>query len=100
INFDEAFQVRTIFKLYLDYHALMPVVRETHRRGWRTKQWVTRKGAINGGKVITKGRLFRLLTNPIYIGKVFFKEQIYEGEHEAIVEAVTWERAQQLLRRN
>jgi site-specific DNA recombinase len=100
INADEAFQVRTIFKLYLESHALMPVVRETHRRGWRTKQWVTRKGAINGGKVITKGRLFRLLTNPIYIGKVLFKEQTYDGEHEAIVEVVTWERVQEILRRN
>ena len=100
INADEAFQVRTIFKLYLESEALMPVVRETHRRGWRTKQWVTRKGAINGGKVITKGRLFRLLTNPVYIGKVFFKEQTYDGEHEAIVQVVTWDRAQEILRRN
>ena len=51
INADEALQVRTIFKLYLDYNALVPVVREIHRRGWRTKQWVTRKGVTHGGKL-------------------------------------------------
>ena len=54
----------------------------------------------HGGKRFTKGRLFRLLTNPIYVGKIDFKKQIYEGEHEAIVEAEIWERVQQILRRN
>jgi site-specific DNA recombinase len=100
INDDEALQVRTIFKFYLDYNALVPVVREIHRRGWRTKQWVTRKGVTHGGKPFTKGRLFRLLTNPIYIGKVDFQKQTYEGEHEPIVETPIWERVQQILQRN
>lgn len=100
INGDEAFQVRAIFQLYLDYSTLVPAVREIHSRGWRTKQWITRKGVMEGGNKFSKGRLFRLLTNPIYIGKVAFKEQIYDGEHEAIVKATTWERVQQILRRN
>jgi site-specific DNA recombinase len=100
INADEALQVRTIFKLYLDYNALAPVVREIHRRGWRTKQWVTRKGVAYGGKPFTKGRLFRLLTNPIYIGKVDFQKQTYEGEHEAIVEVAIWECARSILQQN
>jgi site-specific DNA recombinase len=100
INADEALQVRAIFKLYLDYNSLAPVVPEIHRRGWRTKQWVTRKGVTHGGKLFTKGRLFRLLKNPIYIGKINFQKQTYDGEHEAIVEAATWEKVQQILQRN
>src|SRR6202022_480323 len=82
------------------YNALVPVVREIHRRGWRTKQWFTRNGVTHGGKPFTKGRLFRLLTNQIYIGKIDFQKQTYEGEHEAIVEADTWHRVQQILERN
>src|SRR5579864_2906969 len=85
VNGDEASQVRTIFRLYVDYNALIPVVREIDRRGWRAKQWVTKAGASHGGKRFTKGLLFRLLTNPIYLGKIDFEKQIYEGEHEAIV---------------
>ena len=100
VNGDEAIQVRMIFRLYLDHNTLMPVVREIDRRGWRTKQWVTKAGASHGGKRFTKGRLFRLLTNPIYIGKIDFEKQRYEGEHEAIVEAEIWEPVQQILRRN
>ena len=100
INADEALEVRTIFRFYLDYNALVPVVREIQRRGWLTKQWITRKGVTQGGKPFTKGRLFRLLKNPIYIGKINFQKQTYDGEHEAIVEAAAWEKVQQILQRN
>ena len=100
VNRDEAIQVQTIYRLYLEYNALVPVVREIDRRGWRTKQWVTTVGAAHGGKRFTKGRLFRLLTNPIYAGKIGFEEQVYQGEHEAIIEAEIWGRVQQILRRN
>lgn len=100
VNADEAHQVKMIFRLYLDHTALIPVVREIDGRGWRTKQWVTRKGVTHGGKPFTKGRLFSLLTNPIYIGKVDFQKQTYEGEHEAIVEVAIWGRAQQILQQN
>jgi site-specific DNA recombinase len=100
LNGDEAHQVRAIFKLYLDYNAMLPVVREIDRRGWHTKQRVTKRGEIQGGKPFTKGRLYRLLTNPIYTGNVEFKGQVYDGEHEAIVEAKTWERVQEILHRN
>ena len=100
VNADEALRIRAIFKLYLDHNALLPVVREIDHRGWRTKQWVTKRGVTRGGTPFTKGRLFRLLRNPIYIGKIDFKKQIYEGEHEAIVEAAIWETVQQILQQN
>ena len=100
LNPNEAEQVRNIFKLYLDYKAMLPVVREIDRCGWRTKQWITKRGAIQGGKPFTKGRLYRLLTNPIYTGNVEFKGQLYDGEHEAIVETETWASVQKILHRN
>ena len=100
LNADEAHQVRTIYNLYADYRALLPVVREVERRGWRTKQWITKRGETNGGKHFTKGLLYRLLTNPIYTGNVEYKGQIYTGEHQAIVDAQTWENVQSILQHN
>jgi site-specific DNA recombinase len=79
---------------------MLPVVGEIDRRGWHTKQWVTKRGGTHGGKPFTKGRLYRLLTNPIYTGNVEFKGQVYDGEHEAIIEAETWESVQEILHRN
>ena len=60
----------------------------------------TKRGEIKGGKSFTKSRLYRLLTNPIYTGNVEFKGQVYNGEHEAIVGAETWDSVQRTLHRN
>lgn len=100
VNADEAVHVRAIFWLYLEYNALATVAREVNRRGWRTKQWITRRGIPQVGKQFTKGRVFRLLTNPIYCGKVRFRNQIYDGEHEAIIDVQIWERVEQILTSN
>ena len=100
LNADEAHQVRAIFDLYLGYSSMLAVVREIDRRGWRTKQWVTKRGRTQGGKPFTKGRLYRLLTNPIYTGHVHFKGQVYDGEQEAVIKAEIWESVQETLHRN
>src|SRR5262249_53604495 len=62
VNEDEAVRVRTIFGLYLQHEALLPVVRELQRRGWVNKRWVTRAGHEQGGEPFTKASLHRLLT--------------------------------------
>src|SRR5271165_6209036 len=44
VNEVEAAQVRAIFALYLEHQELLPVAQVLNRRGWTTKQWVTRAG--------------------------------------------------------
>ncbi len=58
------------------------------------------KGTLRGGSQFTKATLFRLLTNVTYIGKLAYKEEIHEGEHDAIISAEVWQKVQSLLRRN
>jgi len=101
VNLDEAERVRTIFNLYLEFGSLIPVVREVDRRGWTNKRWVAKKGGkLCGGKPITKNVLFHMLTNVIYLGKVKYKDETYEGEHEGIVEKEIWDAVQERLHRN
>lgn len=100
LNAEEALQVRTIFGLYLEHEALLPVVQELARRGWRNKQWRTRRGRDRGGKPFTKTSLHRLLTNPTYAGRVRYKTETHAGEHQGIVEEKTWQRVQAVLTRN
>ena len=100
INEAEAGRVRAIFNLYLEHEALLPVVKELERRGWRNKQWTTKKGAAKGGSRFDKTGLHHLLTNVAYAGKVKHKTDTHEGEHAAILDAATWQRAQALLERN
>jgi site-specific DNA recombinase len=100
VNHDEAEQVRKIFALYLELGALLPTVQELVRRGWTTKRWVTKRQTHRGGRPFTKTRLYHLLTNPTYLGKVCYKDEIHEGEHEAIVDEAVFEKVHALLRKN
>jgi site-specific DNA recombinase len=99
-NPKEAARVRAIFDLYLKHQALLPVVRELERRGWRTKVWVTRKGRKMGGQLFTKTNLHKLLTNATYAGKLRYKKELHHGEHPAIVDPAKWQKVQELLQRH
>jgi len=41
-----------------------------------------------------------LLTNPLYVGKIKYKKQVYPGEHEPIVDADVFQKVQTMLQRN
>ena len=100
INDDEAEQVRRIFEMYAEKRAMLPVVRELKRRGWHNKRWRTRKGTMSGGKPFNRASVHRLLTNPLYIGKMRCKGEVYPGQHDAIIGQDLWQRVQARLRHN
>jgi len=100
INADEAARVRRIFSLYLKLGSLLPVVGELQSRGWLNKAWTTRSGKPKGGKPFDKCSLYSLLTNPIYMGKVKYKDELFDGEHEAIIPPEQFLKVQTQLRRN
>ncbi|MGE0481271.1 MAG: recombinase family protein [Phycisphaerae bacterium] len=100
INAIEAARVREIFALYLELGALLPVVAELERRGWRSKAWTTRDGRSRGNQAFDKGRLHALLANPLFIGRIRHKDALHAGQHEAIVDAAVFDRVQRQLRQN
>src|ERR1019366_4326163 len=90
INRGEADRVREIFRLYLELGSLIPVVAELERRDWKMKTWTTREGRESGGARFTKTTLHNLLTNVIYTGRVKYEGELYDGEHDRIVEDDIW----------
>jgi site-specific DNA recombinase len=100
VNDAEADRVRQIFSLYLELGSLLPTVQEITCRGWKTKWWTTKKQIARGGLPITKTRLHHLLTNVTYIGKIAYKDEVHEGEHEGIVEEAVFESVQTMLHAN
>ena len=50
--------------------------------------------------MISRGALYKMLSNPIYIGLMPHKGVCHPGEHEAIVDQELWERVQQHLTNN
>jgi site-specific DNA recombinase len=99
VNEGEAERVREIFGLYSETQSTTKTARELNNRDWRTKTWTTRKGRTIGGHLWTKNRLWQLLTNPAYIGKVRYKDEVHAGEHQGIVDEELFLKVQASLRR-
>jgi len=98
INNSEADRVRHIFNLYLEKKSLRDVGRELESLGWKSKTWITKRGKNYGGVIYNKQRLSHMLNNVIYIGKITYKDEIHEGEHEAIIDNDTWQEVQAQLK--
>jgi site-specific DNA recombinase len=97
VNGDEADQVRAIFDLYLEQRSLVLVVQELNGRGWRMKSWTTRKGHQRRGSPWNKRSLHPLLRNPLYAGLQRLGDEVFKGDHKAIVSKATWEAVQRIL---
>ena len=55
-------------------------------------------GRSTGGGLLSRGHVYRLLSNPIYVGRIAHKGQVHEGQHPPIVPQELWEQVQRGLR--
>jgi site-specific DNA recombinase len=90
INPAEAETVRRIFALYRELGCVRRVKEEADRRGLRTKCTRTGNGAERGGKPLSRGHLYRVLSNPIYTGRIAHKGELYPGQQPALIDDGTW----------
>ena len=97
INGEEAEAVRTIFNLYLALGTVRQVKAEVDRLGILTKRRTVRDQRVRGGRPLSRGYVYAMLTNPLYRGKIRYRGEIHEGEHEAIIDEETWDRVQATL---
>ena len=100
INEEEAKTVRLLFDLYLKLGSVRQLQEECQRLGLRTKLRTMLDGRQSGGTAFSRGHLYLILSNPIYIGRIPHKGRSYEGEHEAIIDAETWDKVQAQLATN
>jgi site-specific DNA recombinase len=97
VNETEAKEIRRIFELYLTLDNVREVKTELDRLNIRTKTQIYRSGRKVGNCAFTRGRLYHLLKNPIYVGKIAHKGDVYDGLHEAILDQETWDVVQAKL---
>ena len=100
IEESEAKTVRALFDLYLTYANVRLVKQEADRLGLRTKARKPNNGKRQGGERFTRGHIYKLLGNRIYVGQIVHKGVSYPGEHQPIIEHETWERVQEQLNKN
>ncbi len=97
VNAAEAERVRTIFDLYRQARSLHPVAAELRERGWTTKSWTNRAGAVVAGRAFSVPTLRRHLENALYVGQVRLGDEIHPGAHEGIVDRALFDAVQDLL---
>lgn len=56
------------------------------------------KGVARGSKPFSRGALYHLLSNPIYVGEIRHKKERHPGQHDALVSREIWARVQLQLR--
>lgn len=96
----EATTIRTIYDLYLTHKNVRLVQQKADERGLLTRARVQRSGKLTGGKPLTRGHIYRMLTNVIYIGRIQHKDKVYDGDHAAIIDQAVWDEVQSTLKHN
>jgi site-specific DNA recombinase len=98
VNQAEAKTVKLIYQRYLELGCVRLLQRDLETRRIRSKVRVSKEGKRSGGYAFSRGALYTLLANPIYVGDIRHKEVHYEGQHEAILDRDTWQKVQQKLK--
>ncbi len=99
-NEAEAVTVRRLFDLYLQIRSVRRLKAAADDEGIVTKRRSFASGRIQGGQPFSRGNLYQLLSNPIYVGDIPHKGQTYTGLHEAIIDRETWDAVQAILSDN
>ncbi len=100
INDIEAAKVRLIYKQYIGLGSVRDLAGYLDSNGIRSHRRATQSGKMIGGHRITRGSLYLLLQNPVYIGMVVHKGTRHPGLHQPIIEQELWNRVQENLSKN
>jgi len=100
INEDEAKTVRAIFDLFLKLKNVREVQAELARLKLTTKPHPISTGKILGGLPFSRGHIYRLLSNPLYIGEIAHKEVRHAGQHPGIIDQRIWDAVNALIGSN
>ena len=94
---DHAGIARSLFRRYLEAGSVAPLKQGLDAEGFRLPVRIDGAGRSTGGGLFGRGHVYRLLSNPIYVGRIAHKGQVHEGQHPPIVTLDRWNQVQQSL---
>lgn len=92
--------VRLIFSLYLDLGNVRLLQDDLNHRNIVKPVRTTKAGRSFGGTSFSRGELYAILSNPIYIGRIRHRDTTFDGLHEAIIDQSIWDQVQARLTDN
>jgi site-specific DNA recombinase len=91
IHEGEAEIVRTIFGLYAEHRSVATVEAELRQRGIsRPPSTTMTTNRAYADRPFSRGEIYKLLANPVYVGEIGHKGKVYPGQHPGIVDRDTW----------
>src|ERR1700732_4672031 len=96
----EADTVRLIFRRYAELGSVRLLKAELEARGIKSKLWTSASRRLVGGKPFSRGALYLMLQNRIYLGDIVHKGQFHPGEHTPIIDQPLWDAVQEQLAGN
>ncbi len=100
IDENSASLIRDIYRRYLELGSVRLLKVDLDRRGLVTPPRVSKRQGQSGGRSFSRGHLYRILSNPIYAGKVAHRDKTYAGQHPAIIDDELWGKVQALIASN
>ena len=96
---DEAATVRLLFDIYLERRSVIATAHELNARGLTVKRHEALDGKVRGGGKWHKNAVLTILRSPPFAGYMPHGENLFEGEHAAIVSREIFHRAQVIRER-
>jgi site-specific DNA recombinase len=89
--------IRDLFRRYLEIGSVVRLKAVLDQEDARLPFRTDGTGKTIGGGLISRGHLYKILSNPIYLGRLTHKSQVHDGLHDPTVDQETWDRVQRLL---
>jgi site-specific DNA recombinase len=94
---DHAELVRRLFKRYLEVGSVARLKEILDGEDVRLPIRIDGKGRSTGGGLFSRGHIYKIFSNPIYIGQIAHKGVVHEGQHPAIIDRELWDKVQRSL---
>jgi hypothetical protein len=94
---DHAGLIRDIYRRYLDLGNVRLVVEQLDAVGIKAPRRTTAAGRDFGDCRFSRGQIYKILSNPIYIGEIVHQGKHHAGQHAAIIDRGTWDTVQSRL---
>jgi hypothetical protein len=78
----------------------MGVKKYLEKKGIRSKIRTTKDGRTYGGAIYSRGALYQILNNRMYIGKIVHRGEVYVAQHEPIITQKLWDQVGASLKAN
>jgi site-specific DNA recombinase len=95
---DHAGIVRSLFRRYLETGSVVRLQQQLDADGVRIPIRFDGTGRSTGGGLVSRGHIYKILSNPIYVGRIAHKGQVHEGQQPPIVTQDLWDEVRQSLR--